>query len=268
MAPRELANLRHFDSSLGGTPAPEPSGAAVSTELLHAAASEPASQPGDGSNHDRVFLHPELQLFGVADACGYSFGRRLSSPTVDPAIEVLVASLRDPLDSSQGEERLWRALRRASAIALLPTSGSPMDGRPTASLACLYFHGEGVTAGRLGSCRAYRLRNGNLTTLLADRGLVSGSGGPPDDRVTRGPVVTPAFGFPAAEVAEAGTTRVQPGDLYLLCSDGVWTALPDERLASVLWSGAEHPAEAAAAVLAPVLVARHDDASVVVVQVV
>ena len=46
--------------------------------------------------------------------------------------------------------------------------------------------------------------------------------------------LTRAIGMPGETVADVHAESVRPGDTYLLCSDGLWGALPDATIAMLL----------------------------------
>lgn len=87
-----------------------------------------------------------------------------------------------------------------------------------------------------GDSRAYRLRGDTLMRLTKDHSLLSEAG--IEDRESLGPMfrsmVTRAIGIRADLDLEETQVDVMENDLFLLCSDGLTTMIPDEELGRIL----------------------------------
>jgi PPM family protein phosphatase len=108
------------------------------------------------------------------------------------------------------------------------------------------FDGESgtIAVGHVGDSRAYRIRDGRLEQLTADHSLVAElvrSGRLTPEQAADHPhrsVITRALGTEASVDVDTFTMETAPGDLYLLCSDGLTTMVRDEEILS-LSDGAE-----------------------------
>lgn len=94
----------------------------------------------------------------------------------------------------------------------------------------------------VGDVRAYLLTRQGLRQLTNDHTYLaelartdetSRASSPPRPKLTRH-VVSRAIGFPFPEDPECTTTPLAKGDRILLCSDGLWSMLPDPQLALIL----------------------------------
>ena len=92
----------------------------------------------------------------------------------------------------------------------------------------------------VGDSRAYLFRDGELKLLTSDHSLVEElrrQGRLTDEQAEDHPqrsIITRALG-PEREVeVDTMTYRARPGDVYLLCSDGLTTMLREDRIAAVL----------------------------------
>jgi protein phosphatase len=101
-----------------------------------------------------------------------------------------------------------------------------------------------VGLAHVGDSRAYLLRDGRLKLLTSDHSLVEElrrSGRLTDEQAEDHPqrsIITRALG-PEREVeVDTMTYRARPGDVYLLCSDGLTTMLREERIEAVLGEAA------------------------------
>ena len=113
---------------------------------------------------------------------------------------------------------------------------------------------EEVCIGHVGDSRAYRLRGGKLERLTRDHSLVEEmrrkgqiTDAQAEDHPQRS-IITRALG-PEPEVeVDVQTVPAAPGDVFLLCSDGLTTMVDEERIAAVL-AGADSMKEAVRALV-------------------
>jgi len=92
----------------------------------------------------------------------------------------------------------------------------------------------------VGDSRAYRLREGQLTQITRDHSLLQEQLDAglltPEEAVfsNNKNLVTRAVGVEDTVMLELHLHDVQPGDLFLLCSDGLTDMLDDDALAQLL----------------------------------
>jgi protein phosphatase len=130
------------------------------------------------------------------------------------------------------------ANRRIHALSEEDSSRSGMGTTFTAAL----VEGDEVSLGHVGDSRAYVFREGELRLLTSDHSLVEelrrqGRLTPEqaEDHPQRS-IITRALG-PEPEVeVDTMTFRARPGDVYLLCSDGLTTMVKDEQITEILAS--------------------------------
>ncbi len=174
-------------------------------------------------------------LWAVADGMGgHAAGDYVSSLAVDSlrqlplidGLEDVTQALRDTL------ARVNRAVREEAL-----RRGVAMMGSTVVVLAARGDRAVGLWAG---DSRLYRLRDGRIERLshdhsyvqeLQDSGLLSEA----EARVhPRGNIVTRAIGVEDQLELQAVSVQVQPGDTYLLCSDGLNKTAEDHEIADVL----------------------------------
>jgi serine/threonine protein phosphatase PrpC len=127
---------------------------------------------------------------------------------------------------------------------------------------------EHAVIAHVGDSRVYRLRDGKLAQLTVDHSLLAqliANGTPPAD-AAQFPfrhVVTRALGTQSAE-PEVQREKIRPGDVYLLCSDGLSEVLEPEHMAMML----EQPPEQACRALvdAAYVAGSRDNISAIVVR--
>jgi len=245
------------------------------------------------ANHDAYFALPQQQAAGVFDGVGRSAGARLAAIT---ARDSFVQRIQTPLRSRP--QFVADAFSSAYTAVLNVADSNPGAGYTGAAALVVWVRPRGsLVWGNVGDCRLYHLASGCLALLssddsvleaLADKGVISREEANrinarlkferfEDDfqrYLAQRKVYIRDLGhrFIGPEPS-AGRATVRRGDLLLLCSDGVYDNLPDQRIAELLRQGElEGKAEKLVrAALAPLpgggLPAKPDDATAVVMQI-
>jgi protein phosphatase len=109
------------------------------------------------------------------------------------------------------------------------------------------FCGNRVSIGHIGDSRCYRLRGKEFTQITKDHSLLQEQMDAglitPEQAATSSNknLVTRALGVEDAVLLEVNEHRVEPGDIYLMCSDGLSDMVDDEGIAKIL--GGDAPLE-------------------------
>jgi len=196
-------------------------------------------------NEDAVSqtLMPYGGIFVVADGMG---GHRTGEVASQMAVSQIVEFLKREEPSPQG---LLEAFELANEAIYLAGQKPESRGMGTTCTA-LWLDLPYALIAHVGDSRAYLLRDGELTQLTQDHSWVA-------DRVRQGllseeearnhrwrNVITNALGsFPQSKVDLVGL-KVQPGDVFLLCSDGLSGVLEDKVLAEMVNTNPPEPAVA------------------------
>jgi protein phosphatase len=183
-------------------------------------------------NEDSAFAR--APVFVVADGMG---GAQAGEVASQIAIETFEPALGD---SGTPEERLAGRVREANR-RIYDRSRTELgrEGMGT-TLTAAYLDDGSVAIAHVGDSRAYLFRDGELTRLTQDHSLV-------DELVRRGKlteeqaaehpqrsIITRALGPEPDVEVDTWTYPVRPGDVLLLCSDGLTSMVSDERIAEVL----------------------------------
>ena len=185
-------------------------------------------------NEDFYCAEPALGLFAVADGAGPDAGGWVASRTVIRALRQFVAETQHgsettwpcPIDPglSMGANRLRAGIGMANR-SLGACAEQTSSGSSAAIGAVLFDEGMAVVAS-VGDCRIYLGREGRLTQMSAD---AHGRALHGEEPVT-------------IEVLEIAT---RPGDLWLLCTDGLHASVADRTLAATLFAPSQPVAERA-----------------------
>lgn len=207
------------------------------------------------NNEDAVFADPALGLAILADGMGgYQAGEVASDMAIRRLAEDLGGYARACLAAAPGEAPDGPALAQHlvgeivatnSAIFNLALSSPEFAGMGT-TLVLAWFYDNRMLVAHVGDSRLYRLRDGRLAQLTHDHSLVQeqlDSGMIAREEAAhaecRG-LLTRALGAePLVEVDVADHALV-PGDLVLLCSDGLNEMLDDREIGELLNAGGDN----------------------------
>jgi protein phosphatase len=186
------------------------------------------------ANEDALFEAEGVALFAVADGMG---GARAGEVAAGAAVEEL-SGLTGEADIGEGQ--LASAVEQANRrIHELSQSDESLSGMGT-TMTTLAVRDAEVAIAHVGDSRAYRLREGELDRLTHDHSLVdemvrAGKLTPEEAEVhPQRSIITRALG-PEPEVeVERLTHPARPGDVYLVCSDGLTTMLPEDAIGAIL----------------------------------
>jgi protein phosphatase len=202
------------------------------------------------NNEDSFVIMPQSHILMVADGMG---GHNAGEVASRAAIESMVHQIakQDALKKINASQE---AIRHNLIHALRVTNNQIMlmacENQAYSGMGCTFIVGF-VNQGYLFTChvgdvRAYLLTSQGLKQLTNDHSYVaefsrasetSQDPAAPRPKVTRH-VVSRAIGFPFPEDPECTTNPISTGDRILLCSDGLWSMLPDPQLALILQEAA------------------------------
>lgn len=199
-------------------------------------------------NEDAVYANPQLGLAILADGMG---GHNAGEVASNMAITALGSELehafmqRPPYQAAANRTARARAvlsdviLRTNAAVYLAARSNARLAGMGTTLVAVQFYDNRFVVA-HIGDSRLYRLRDGFLTRLTRDHTQLqeqidNGMIAPEAARFAANRnLVTRALGVEASVAAELNEYETLPGDVYLLCSDGLTDMTEDREIAAIM----------------------------------
>ncbi len=231
------------------------------------------------NNEDAFLCVPELGLFAVADGMGGHAGGEVASELAIQALQRAVATIPDQqfvADQSLHHRRdllawLSKTVSDINAEIFARGSADPALRGMGCTLDVALVRGRGMFLAHVGDSRAYGLLGGTLYQLTEDhtfgQTLLSG-GAMTAEEVARHPqrnLLMRALGvYPKVEV-DTAYLDVAPGDVFLLCSDGVYGLVDAGQIERLLKSPCDSAADRL--VQAAVEAGGRDNATAVVVQV-
>ena len=212
-----------------------------------------SSDPGlrRTSNEDSFCSRPDLGLYIVADGMGGHVAGEVASRVAVEAIQAFIQETAGadknrtwpfPFEPalSLAANRLKAAFRLANR-RIASTIADSQDLRGMATTASAILAGaDALCVAHVGDSRVYVLQNGALHQITHDHSWV-------EEQVRAGTltptaarqhpwrnVVTRALS--GGEDPEVDVTEINParGERYLLCSDGLFSVVGDERIAAIL----------------------------------
>jgi PPM family protein phosphatase len=209
-------------------------------------------------NEDAFVCDPPL--FAIADGMGGAQAGELASRLAAAAIEEAASAVSD-------KEGVVGVVRTANARIFQRSLQDPgVAGMGTTATVALVDERAGtLSVAHVGDSRAYRFHDGSLEQLTTDHSLVGElvrSGRLTEDEAAVHPhrsVITRALGTEAEVEVDTLTVDLQPGDLVLLCSDGLSAMVRDDEIARLLGAADGDPHRAAEALIGAANAAGGED---------
>ncbi|MCK6371547.1 MAG: Stp1/IreP family PP2C-type Ser/Thr phosphatase [Gammaproteobacteria bacterium] len=196
-------------------------------------------------NEDAIGTNLDAGLLVLADGMGgYNAGEVASGIAVKTVLDLVANGCdREQRNAVDPETQLMRqsiilrdAVARANKIIHQTARSQPQcEGMGTTIAACLFYDNR-VSLAHVGDSRIYRFRRNRFEQLtmdhsllqeLVDRGYYSQEEAA---RSTNRNYVTRALGVEATVQVAIQEDQVVPGDIYLLCSDGLPDMVEDEDI--------------------------------------
>ena len=204
------------------------------------------------NNEDAYICDPELQLFIIADGMGgYAAGDVASQTAIDIIGQEIAAQTEELLQlRAQGEiwevqARLETAVQRACAeLHTKAQETAEYKGMGT-TLSMIWMSANRAAIAHVGDSRIYLLRDGRVHRMTEDHSLVQElvrQGRLEKENIANFPyrnAITRALGPQFGVEVDTLDFDLLSGDLFLLCSDGLYRYLQKGELSQFMTSGSE-----------------------------
>ncbi len=179
-------------------------------------------------NEDAYVVEPPL--FAVADGMGGAQAGELAS-------SLAAAALKDTQEpGGGGEERVDELIQQANRRVYERQSQDAAASGMGTTMTVALVEDRRVAIGHVGDSRAYLIRGRSLEQLTEDHSLVaelvrSGKLSPEEaEGHPQRSVITRALGTDPAVDVDTFSVETKPGDLFLICSDGLTSMVDDETI--------------------------------------
>jgi protein phosphatase len=200
-----------------------------------------ATHPGyvRSDNEDGYYASAEHAVFAVADGMG---GHECGEVASHLTLEVIVrhAEAIAGAEATALPARLHQAIQDANAAILSQAVDQESRSRMGTTIVVATIHGDRLYFAHLGDSRLYLLRGELFTQLTRDHSLVQAM-------VDRGEItaeeaaihplrhqITRVVGGDDYISPEIASQALEPGDLVLLCTDGLSGVVPPETIRGIL----------------------------------
>jgi len=200
-------------------------------------------------NEDTIGSDKEIGVAVLADGMGgYKAGEVASAMAVNMVLEELRASLRATKKGQTDEESgfseetllVKQAIEKANQTIYQTAQSQPQCQGMGTTLVTAAFYDDRMTIAHIGDSRLYRLRGEAFEQVTSDHSLLQelvdkGFYTPEEAKKSLNKnLVTRAMGIELDVTPDLQEEVVLPGDVYLLCSDGLSDLVEDEEIHGTL----------------------------------
>lgn len=209
---------------------------------------------GRTHNEDGFVCAPCFGLFAVADGMG---GHNAGEVASALALDKLGGALDERMAlQATRTEALVEAFRTANWHVFKAAQQNKEQAGMGCTLSAVLLTASLLVGAHVGDSRIYRLRGGALVQFTKDHA------------VPQMPhLITRAIGAKETVNVDTFRTRIEPEDVFLLCTDGVTNALADPMVARLLVSARRAPATAVDEILRAALRNAKDNLTAVVLRI-
>ncbi len=177
-------------------------------------------------NEDAYVVEPPL--FAIADGMGGAQAGELASSLAAGAVR------EDEAAAGSGERRVAELIQEANRRVYERSSQDAAASGMGTTMTVAFVGDANVAFGHVGDSRAYLIRDGKLEQLTEDHSLVaelvrSGKLSPEEAGThPQRSVITRALGTDPDVDVDTFSIETAPGDLFMLCSDGLTSMVEDD----------------------------------------
>lgn len=201
-------------------------------------------------NEDSLLVDPQLGLYVVCDGMGGHVGGQVASQL---AVATVADSIAQGGDAGDEADIIVKAIKAANAAVYNKAKNEPELHNMGTTVVAVRRDGDVLHLSHVGDSRIYRLRGGHLEQVTRDHSLINLYEDNPEMAARFGPpnsnVIVRAIGLRDQVEVDHRAIAMEPGDLYLLCSDGLTDMIEDWMLKEIMLDGAQGPIEECAEAL-------------------
>jgi PPM family protein phosphatase len=207
------------------------------------------SHPGRRRRHNEDAYVVEPPLFAVADGMGGAKAGEVASGLAAAAVQ------ESGSDGQSGEARVEALISEANRRVFMRASEDREASGMGTTMTVALVEDDRVAFGHVGDSRAYLIRDGQLEQLTDDHSLVAElvrSGKLTPEEAETHPqrsVITRALGTEADVDVDTFSVPVEPGDVFLICSDGLTSMVDDQTILDAVEKNRGNLKEAAKALV-------------------
>ncbi len=199
------------------------------------------------NNEDNYLINDAIGVYVVCDGMGGHAGGEFASQIAVTTVEEVLSNIRDEKTEAEGstedqitQEKLKYAIRLAGKRIYDRAQVEP-EYRGMGTTAVILFFSRGMAyIAHVGDSRVYLIRGGEITQRTEDHSWVN-------EQIKAGlitpeaaknhrfrNIITRSLGFQEEVEIDTQVLRAEPGDHYLLCSDGLCNLVSDLEMRDLL----------------------------------
>jgi protein phosphatase len=196
------------------------------------------------NNEDSVAIDEEVRLAILADGMGGYNAGEIASGMATTFIKSELGRWLSQAGRSANPREVRRAMEicvdNANRSIFNAANSNPQYSGMGTTLVLGVFQDGRLTLGHIGDSRCYRVRGTEIAQITKDHSLLqeqmdAGLITPEQAATsTNKNLVTRALGVEDAVLLEVNEHKVEPGDIYMMCSDGLSDMVDDEGIAQIL----------------------------------
>src|SRR5688572_17911175 len=196
------------------------------------------------NNEDSIAVHETAGLIVLADGMGGYNAGEVASGMVTSFIKAELGRWLSQASAQATDTDVRRAMDicvdNANRAIFNAANSNPQYAGMGTTLVVAVFRDSRLLLGHIGDSRAYRWRGGVLEQITRDHSLLqeqidAGLITPEQAAVSNNKnLVTRAVGVEDTVLLETHLHEVQAGDVYLMCSDGLYDMVDDAGIAQLL----------------------------------
>lgn len=207
-----------------------------------------------GENEDNFACDLNAGLLVLADGMGgCQAGEVASAIAVSTVMRALSHKPQSGANHDRGDggalspvvTRICNAVSLANQLVFEAALLEPQLEGMGSTLVVAQFHDDKVTVANIGDSRLYLLRDSAFQQLTVDHTVLQEQmeyGLPPLNefqRIAAGSTLTRALGIGPQITLDVFEQNICPGDIFLLCSDGLYDMLSDDEMGMILLNSGE-----------------------------
>jgi len=198
------------------------------------------------NNEDASFVIPEENIFMIADGVGgHNSGEIASRTTISKIVEYIRNNaLRKDLDAADIEDYFAKCIEKVNKNVYDLSMRQPENMGMATTVTIAYIDGNDAYITNVGDSRAYLYREGALTQITEDhtyvnalirKGLITKEEAQFHEKKN---IITKAIGGEALASPDFFRVSIAPGDVIILCTDGLHGEIGDEVICKIVDAGA------------------------------
>jgi PPM family protein phosphatase len=191
------------------------------------------------NNEDSLLVRPDLGVVAVADGMGGAAAGELASAIFVDTILQVFPGYPQPAGQTVSD-LVQKVYFLANERIVREGRENPDNGGMGCTAELLGFDEQNYVVGHVGDSRTYLFRSGRLRQVTKDHSIVQeqldqGLITPAEARAhAMKNVIMRAVGVRETLAVDLIQGRGQPGDIFLLCSDGLTDMIEDEKIIEIL----------------------------------